>query len=117
MGNAGGLVLGLGALEPSNWPLFVDQSRVGGTLRSPRGVRLRGVCGAALRGEGRSAVPARVPAPPRPPRAPGAALSARPAAAAHLAGAGGERVGGLPGWRWRSAVQWGASPAPYMVGD
>lgn len=88
---------------------FVCESERGrGTLPSPRGARLRGAGGAARRGAVRGRPHGPRPgacAAPRPLRAPGAALYAGPAAAAHLAGARAERVGGLPGWRWRSAVQ------------
>lgn len=94
VGKARRLVLSLSALELSNWPLFVDPSRVGGTLRSPRGEGLRGVCGAARRGAvrcgaGRSTRPC--PGSPRILAGCAPRLSAEPVAAAHLAWARGER--------------------------
>ena len=110
----------LSMLELSNWPLFVNRSRVGGTLSSLRSARLGWARGAVRRcaGEAPPHPTPRVPAPPPPaPRAGRCAL--RPARGRRALGWGERRrgVGGLLGWRWRSAVQWSVSPAPYMVGD
>ena len=87
---------------------FVCESERGrGTLPSPRGARLRRAGDAARRGAVRGRPHGPRPGActaPRPLRAPSAALYAGPAAAAHLSGARGERVGGLLALALCSAV-------------